>query len=384
MVSYEFLVFIYECSNHSNIISLGYECGYNDTNLLVKYTLNFLFKVYFKCDYNVNSGYVGIVKNFVNLSSLLYNDDTYLIAISLINSIVLTTIMIYLILGLEKISLWFRIYLVFIIWFVLYILFLTYVSLISDSLNIIIDTIFNSMRYLYYLFLIKFMEPMILGGELECLSFADWIVSPMNNPVAPPGWPSPPSSPAPSWPSRPVTPEGIVAVRTPSNIPSFDPSIWRKGEIPTPFAESRAPGYEWYPTCRTDPAIVGYYPGRSTDRGIMVHVLQARQNFNGPIYPFTYIESTIDKGTYTVNIWVKPGRDVHMYYINKEDYNLWYEDYKSQCYADEVRHMRNMTPWQRLAYADKTAKEEILYDLKTLHIPRMLNGHQIPIANTGC
>ena len=69
---------------------------------------------------------------------------------------------------------------------------------------------------------------MTIGDEYSFLT--DLIIHSVDNTSNPP-------SLTPTWLSRPVSPEGLIAVTTPSNIPYFDPTIWRKGEVPTAFAE---------------------------------------------------------------------------------------------------------------------------------------------------
>ena len=300
----------------------------------------------------------------------MINIDQNLIFITFVSSALLTTLLISLVLSLKKISLWIRIYLLFIVWFALYILFFVYLYIIAD----IVEEINNFLYIIKVTFcvcIVEFTKPMTIEGIFEDSSLIDLIISPMDN-TSDDG--SRPNSP---WLTRPATPEGLLAVTTPPNVPSFDPLIWRKGEVSTAYASEnifRVHGF----SPNTDPAAVGYYPGRSNNLPDMRHTI-----FDGALYRFTHIEGTIITDNSTINIWVKPGRDIHTYYITKDNYTILHQIMKPNIVSDYGDEVQNMTQFQRSAYFNRKTDEHINLTLQISDIPRILRSHQIPIANRG-
>jgi hypothetical protein len=80
---------------------------------------------------------------------------------------------------------------------------------------------------------------------------------------------------------------------------------------------------------------------------------------------------------------VKPGRDIHIYYITKQDYATLHQIVKPQIINDYNNEVQNMTPFQRSAYFNKKTDDLINFTLQISDIPRILSGHQIPIGNRG-
>jgi hypothetical protein len=50
---------------------------------------------------------------------------------------------------------------------------------------------------------------------------------------------------------------------------------------------------------------------------------------------------------------------------------------------DYSQEAQNMTPLQRSFYFNKKTDDQINFTLQISDIPRILSGHQIPIANRG-
>ena len=307
------------------------------------------------------------------LDNILINIDQNII-ITFISSVLLTTLIIFLVLGLKKISLWVRIYLFFIFWFVLYILFFVYLHLVTDILKYI-EIIINHINCLCHMFIMTFAKPMTMGAVLEDSSLADIITSPMDNRSD--GGSTPPRSP---WRTRPVTPETLVAV-TPTNLPNFDSPVWMRGTVLTDFArEQEEIARTGIRSANINPAAVGYFHGRATG-AVNHHTI-----FPGPLYPFTHIQGTCNyDDVFTFNIWVSPGIDTHTYYVTKEDYNTIYQLSREEIIREDSRlkEVKSMTSHQRWIYFNKEAEKNIKLNFQHEWVTRILNGHQIPLANQG-
>ena len=301
------------------------------------------------------------------LNTFFINIDQNLI---LISSALLTTLVIYLVLSSKKRYLWTIIYLSLIILFVLFIFSFVYIYIIADILKEI-NAFFELVRYVCYILIMEFNQTMVMGSVFEDSFLADSIISTMDNRSD--GGSTPPRSP---WVTRPVTPEVLVAV-TPPNLPNFDPSVWVKGTVPTEFSQEQDRIAAGIISPNINPAAVGYFHGRSTG-AINHHTI-----FSGPLYPYTHIQGVgyYDDGS-TYNIWVSPGKDTHTYYIAKNNYNTLHQEIREDIirYDSRLNEVRNMTSFQRWSYFNRTADASVKKNL-TFEVARILDGHQIPIAN---